>query len=388
MRRRRSPRCATRASSPDVRSGLTPPGTADQLRPMLRDLGPIDCDVHPLPPRIADLLPYLDDPWRETMVSRGIDGLDLSSYPPNAPISARPDWRPAQGEAGNTLARLQAQALAPFGTRYAICNCLHGALAMFSEDMGAALARAVNDWIAREWLDRDPRLRASILVAPRSPDLAVAEIERRAADPRFVQVLMLVGGDQPLGRRVHWPIYAAAERHGLPIGLHAGSAQHHPTTAVGWPSYLVEDYIGNAASFQNQLLSFLAEGVFSKFPRLRLVLIESGVSWLAPFLWHVNKEWRGLRSEVPWVDRPPTEIVREHVRLTIQPTDGPPDPAELSRVLDQIGSEEMLLFSTDYPHWHFEGEDVLPAGFPAHLIEKLAVLNPLATYPRLNEARS
>jgi 3-phenylpropionate/trans-cinnamate dioxygenase ferredoxin subunit len=30
--------------------------------------------------------------------------------------------------------------------------------------MAAAFARALNDWIAKEWLDRDPRLRASIVV--------------------------------------------------------------------------------------------------------------------------------------------------------------------------------------------------------------------------------
>ncbi len=351
----------------------------------LRDLGPIDCDLHPAAPSTADLLPYLDEHWREAMVSRGIDGLDLPLYPPDAPLSARPDWRPPGERAGGTLSSLQAEALEPWGTRYAVLNCLHGAMALFSEDMGAALAGAVNSWIAREWLDRDPRLRASILIAARSPELAVTEIERRAADPRFVQVLMLVSGDMPLGRRTNWPIYAAAERHGLPVGLHAGSSHHNPPSTVGWPSYLVEDYVGNAAAFQTQLMSLIGEGVFTKFPALRVVLIESGVTWLAPFLWHANKEWRGLRMEVPWLDRPPAEMVRDQVRLTVQPLDGPPELAELERVLEQIGSEDMLLFSTDYPHWHFDGEDVLPPGLPAPLIEKLALRNPLETYTRLRE---
>ena len=59
----------------------------------------------------------------------------------------------------------------------------------------------MNDWMARELLDREPRLRASILVAAQNPELAVREIERIASDRRFVQVLLLVMGETLLGRR-------------------------------------------------------------------------------------------------------------------------------------------------------------------------------------------
>jgi predicted TIM-barrel fold metal-dependent hydrolase len=45
----------------------------------------------------------------------------------------------------------------------------------------------------------------------------------------------------------------------------------------------------------------------------------------------------------------------------------------------------MLLFSTDYPHWHFDGDDALTAGLPAALRQKICIDNPLATYPRLKE---
>ena len=190
--------------------------------------------------------------------------------------------------------------------------------ATFSEDLGAALARAVNDWIAREWLDRDPRLRASIVVPQQNAELAVdgdRALRRRIA--RFVQVLLLVSGELPLGRRQNWPIYAAAERHGLPVGIHAGSTYRHPITPVGWPSYFTEDYVNQAGAFQTQLTSLIAEGVFAKFPDLTVVLMESGVTWLPGYLWRLTKFWKGLRSEVPWVSDPPATIVRERVRLTL-----------------------------------------------------------------------
>src|SRR5215468_5400297 len=165
--------------------------------------------------------------------------------------------------------------------------------------MARAFARAINDWIAKEWLDRDPRLRASIVVPLQNVEFTVDEIERCAVDPRFVQVLVLAMGEVPLGRRHFWPVYAAAERHRLPIGIHAGSSYRHPVTAgVGWPSYYTEDYAAQAVGFQSQLTSLVCEGVFSKFPNLRVVLMESGCSWLPAHLWRLTKYWRGLRMEI------------------------------------------------------------------------------------------
>ena len=94
-------------------------------------------------------------------------------------------------------------------------------------------------------------------------------------------------------------------------------------------------------------------------------LIESGFAWLPAFLWRFDKGWRGLRREIPWTRRLPSEYVRDHVRVSLQPVDGPPDPTELARVIDQLGTDEMLMFSTDYPHRHTTEElDAVPAGLP------------------------
>jgi predicted TIM-barrel fold metal-dependent hydrolase len=339
-------------------------------------------------PGAAALLPYLDDYWRDQLVNRHIDKYSfvLTSYPPNSPLSARPDWRSSSGAPAGDLDTIRRQALDPFGTRLAICNTLHGGVALFNEDMAAALCTAVNDWVAIELLDREPRLRASILIPAHNPALAVAEIERVAKDRRFVQVLLFAMGEMLLGRRIYWPIYAAAEKHGLAIGIHAGSTYHHAPMASGWPAHRVEDYVAQSAAFESQVLSFLAEGVFHQFPALKLVLIESGVTWLPTLLWRTSKTWRGVRPEVPWIDRPPAEILREHLRLTLQPVDAPANDADaLARTFAHIGCDRMLLFSTDYPHWQFDGEDVLPDGLPDDAVRKLMVDNPLDTYPRLRD---
>jgi predicted TIM-barrel fold metal-dependent hydrolase len=347
--------------------------------------GAIDCDIHPGVPGIRPLLPYMEAYWQDAFVSRGADGFDLASYPPGAPIACRPDWRPPSGKPGTEVARLQSEALDAFGTRLAICNPLYGGQVAVSETMGAAICRAINDWIAAEWLARDPRLRASMVVPAQAPHLAAEEIDRLAPDRRFVQVLLPAAAELLYGKSYYWPIYAAAEKHDLPVGLHAGSMFRYAPTSNGWPSHHLHDYVAQSQVFEDQLLSLVSEGIFTRFPRLRIVLLESGVSWLPGFLWRGIKTWRGVRAEVPWVKRPPAEIIRDHVRLTMQPFDTPPDPEVVEKVLEQIGSEDLLLFATDYPHWQFEGDAAIPAGFPPALLRKVMVDNPLATYPRLKE---
>jgi predicted TIM-barrel fold metal-dependent hydrolase len=116
-------------------------------------------------------------------------------------------------------------------------------------------------------------------------------------------------------------------------------------------------------------------------------MAEAGFTWLPPFMWRSDKIWRGVRREVPWVKEAPSELIKRQVRFTLQPVDAPENnPEPLARVLDQIGSDEMLLFATDFPHWHFDGTDAFPQDFPPALKKKIQADNPLATYARLRAA--
>src|SRR5690606_39100360 len=104
----------------------------------------------------------------------------------------------------------------------------------------AAMTTALNDWIAAEWLAKESRFSASIVVTLEDPAEAVKEIERRAADPRFVQVLIPARSQMPLGKSRYWPIYEAAARLKLPVCVHAGGGVGNPPMPVGWPSFYVE----------------------------------------------------------------------------------------------------------------------------------------------------
>jgi hypothetical protein len=298
--------------------------------------GAIDCDLHPAVPGMNVLLPYLDDYWREMVTVRALDRLNLSltSYPQNAPLSCRPDWALDDGKKpGSSLEAMQDHVLDRYQSSHGILNCLYGAQVFHSEDMAAAFCRATNDWIRDEWLSRDPRLRASIVIPAHNTEMAVAEIDARGDDPNFTQILLLPRTDEPLGRRRYWPIFEAAVRNDLPITIHVGGTGGHPSTAGGWSSYYMEEHNMVAQAMQ---ASLVFEGVFERFAKLRVVIMEGGLGWIRSLCARMDKNWSRMRSEVPQVKRPPSEYVREHVWFTTQLMEEPGSSAALLDLLRRL----------------------------------------------------
>jgi predicted TIM-barrel fold metal-dependent hydrolase len=85
-----------------------------------------------------------------------------------------------------------------------------------------------------------------------------------------------------------------------------------------------------------------------------VVLIEGGFGWLPALMWRLDKHWARLRDEVPHLTRPPSQYIREHMWVTTQPVEEPPDPRDLLAVFDEMGGTDRVMFSTDYPHWDFD----------------------------------
>jgi len=183
-------------------------------------------------------------------------------------------------------------------------------------------------------------------------------------------VLMPSGAMMPYGHRFYHPIYAAAVEHGLPIAIHPGTEgvgiSASPTPA-GHPGSYFEWHTGLVSNYIAHLISLVTEGVFIKFPTMKFVLIEGGVSWLPPILWRLDKNWKALRQTTPWLDRPPGEIVAEHVFLTTQPLEEPENPKHFKMILEMFDAARMLMFSTDFPHWDGDVPDFTARSFPAEL---------------------
>jgi predicted TIM-barrel fold metal-dependent hydrolase len=351
----------------------------------------VDCDIHNAPVSEEALLQYMPVEWRarragggrleaevgarrETLGDRSYLGCE---YPRATPRAARTDaWPPSGAPPASDLGFMREQLLDRYGIDYGVLTPMLGAGEQLDLDRGAALASAINDWQIAEWLEPEPRLRASINVAYEDGDLAAQEIHRLGDDPRFVQVLMMIRTAEPMGRRKYWKLYEAAAEHDLPVGVHYGGWGRGPITGTGFGSYYLEDNVGMATAFQDQLASLVCEGVFEQYPKLRIVLIEGGVAWLAPLMWRLDRAWKLLRAEAPRLTRLPSELIRSHVWLTTQPIDEPPRERDFVALLEQLQMDDKIMFATDYPHWDFDAPDrTLPRALGADLRDAILSAN-------------
>ncbi len=352
-------------------------------------IGVVDCDVHHGRRDEAELLGYLPTAWREYVVGPAPGPtvpLTLSDGYPNPHGFMRMETYPdGGGAAGSDLQLMDEQLLTPTGTARAVLTYgddMHVA-GLHNPYFATVLARALNDWTVDRWLDADERLVGSIIVACQLPDKAAEEIRRLGGNPRMVQVMLADNPSKhPLGHPVFHPIYEAAAEVGLPVAIHAGANDwaNPPATGGGTVSTYIEAHTLWPQAVMTHFVSLIAHGVFEKYPSLRLLLIETGAAWIAPLLWRYDTEYRGLRREVPWCKRLPSEYFAQHVWMTTQPLDLSPRREQMIELLSWIGAEDKLVYSSDYPHWDADNVDYLRARLPREWHRKVLRDNALELF--------
>ncbi len=358
----------------------------------------VDCDVHPLMRRgMADLKPYLSTASRHRL---GLgDQRELSAPSNREPVSIprnllyvnpagvlRRDAFPPDGSApASDPSYVGEHLLDKHGISRAILigGEVLGLGSMPDPDLAATIASAYNDWLADTWLDADERFRGTLVAAPQDPAQAADEIRRAGRRKGFVSVLVPLT-NLLMGQRHYYPIYAAAAELGLPVTVHPNSSEGifrtGPGLAGASPTYYVEWHTGLSQVFQANLISLVCNGVFERFPDLKVVITEGGFGWLPDVLWRLDKNVLALRDEVPWVKRLPSDYVFEHVRFTTQPLAEPRRRQHLHALCEMTQAERTLMFSSDYPHWDFDDPVSSLRTLPQDIVQRVRVDNALETF--------
>jgi uncharacterized protein len=348
----------------------------DKVTDIARDRsgGIIDCDVHPSVERgLHGVFPYMPDAWRQRFARKRAQQFGfqytIRCTHPNGSI-LREDARPASGKPIASDPKFVLSDLvdrAGIGT--VVLNSLEaGALVttLASVDESNVLASAFNDYLIDRWLAADDRFTLAMTVPSRDPDAAAAEIARIGRHPRIVAVSVPLL-DVSLGHRRWWPIFQAAQEHGLPIYVHGTGTEGifvgAPQLAGRSPDSYIERYVGTSQVAEANIASLVLSGTLEKFPHLQFLFVEFGFLWVLPLVWRMERAWRHLRREVPWVTKSPVDYVHERCRFSTQPLDEPADAGAFETMLGLMGCDQ-LCFSTDYPHWDNE--------MPQHVLRSLS----------------
>jgi predicted TIM-barrel fold metal-dependent hydrolase len=302
----------------------------------------VDWDLHPRVGRIEDLYPYMSVAWREFYRTSPFFAISDREAPPNGqpaedPVDFARSFLNSPGVTGGVLVSIQA------GT-------VNG---LMDHARAAAFVRSFNDYLVDRWLPTDRRFQLGATVSPLDPPQAAREIRRMARNERVVAIFLPLI-NRLLGCGHYDPIFAAAQRAGLPVLLHPTPAEGvtagAPTFAGGVPTS--QDM--RAALLPQIALSGLAslvyDGVFKRFRELKLIFSDYGFEWLPAGLWRLDAQWLASRGRLIHATRSPSDEIRDHVSFS-----GPPSIADDERellwsLLRDVGMEGSILFGSDSPY--------------------------------------
>ncbi len=218
-------------------------------------------------------------------------------------------------------------------------------------DVQVALHRAYARWITERVLPDEPRLRTMIALPFNDPD-ACHRMVQEFGDRRGV-VGYVVGSTfyRPVHHRNYSRVYAAIEERGMPLAFHS---------TYNWQDRLTEQFnkflsahgVGRTLYNIVHLTNMVINGIPERFPRLKLIWMESGLSWVPFLMQRLDNEYLMRSSEAPLLKKLPSEYMRE-CYYTAQPLER--SNLEFTEATFRaIRAETQLLYASDYPHWDFD----------------------------------
>jgi uncharacterized protein len=246
-----------------------------------------------------------------------------------------------------------------------------------------AACRVYNDWFAATY-GANGRVRAMASVNASDVDAAVSEAERAVTE------LGMVGITVPPYTREHHldepsfdPLWATAQALGVPIGVHGGRSIHAPHLyAEGFRSQARFFAMVHPFHQMYAMADLSLGGVLERFPNLKVVFLEAGVTWMPSYIDRLDKS---LASFVPETGgdtlarRPSEYLLSGNCWFSAEA-----DERGLAAAVDALG-ENQVVIATDYPHFdcefpHTKQNLVAESGLSDRVITKVGRENPVRLY--------
>jgi len=213
-------------------------------------------------------------------------------------------------------------------------------------EWACAIARAYNSWVCEKFTRVSPRLKAVALLPVQEPKEAAKELRRAKTE------LGLVAGLLPAVTFLHKgyghsdfdPIYKEAEELDMPLAVHGA-----PSRGMGFDffdKFIQVHTLEHPFAILIQFTHMVFEGIFERFPRLRIVFLEAGSGWLPYMMDRMDEEFeKPQRRQAPLLKKKPSEYIRSGQIWTTCEV----EEQALPQVLRQF-NPRCVMWPSDYPH--------------------------------------
>jgi predicted TIM-barrel fold metal-dependent hydrolase len=269
---------------------------------------------------------------------------------------------------------------------------------LYHKNWVSVLASAYNDYLAEEVLPKSDRIKAELMINHRDPAAGAEEIRRIGDHQGFISVYTEFGGNyEPIGSADHDPIFEAALEKDLTLTIHTGSFWQQMTPVHQgtrtWTELLGISPISMSLAWVGSLIM---QGAFDKYPDLRVTVKEGGFWWIPEFVLRIDDFYlshpgdialceRKLEAGETYLKKLPSEYLFDHFRFSSQPMCLPRNPDHMRALWDICRADDMLLFSSDWPHATYDPANWLLDNnlFSEETRVKIFSANSRAWFPRL-----
>jgi predicted TIM-barrel fold metal-dependent hydrolase len=213
-------------------------------------------------------------------------------------------------------------------------------------DLALAYCQVYNDWLTDLCSPVSDRIVPIAMIPLLRIEDGVAEL-RRAADlgAKGLYLNPVPMNGIPYGDPIYDPLWAVCQQRGLPVALHVSNtplnAGHRFYDSSFGKNYwfMMMMYTPDC---QIALTSFFNGGVFERFPRLSVGVLEIGCGWVAHWLETMDARYRLGGHEL--MKRPPSEYFDRQCWIS-----GETDERTFALMARLVGSHK-LMWASDYPH--------------------------------------
>jgi uncharacterized protein len=219
------------------------------------------------------------------------------------------------------------------------------------DDIEVALSKAYNRWATERILPEDDRLKGLLYLPFNTPDACVEEVKKYADNPHIIGYTVASTRNKPVHHNAYMKLYSLIEETGKPLAWHSGFNWSDPSFAQ------LNRFISmHSLSFVHwsliHMTNWIINGLPERFPKLKLLWVESGVAWVPFLMQRLDHEYMMRSCEAPALKRLPSDYMRD-MFYTTQPLERS-NLKLLQATMDAMKAETQLLYASDWPHWDFD----------------------------------